>query len=103
MVGAGSPCSRSGRGSDSDAPVTLRVRANDLLRLIDGSSVPCREELRSAFAAAPADVTATKPAIASELLPTYQVRLERWRREGLPPSVGLPEFLDALERIGEAE
>lgn len=81
--------------------MTIRFGADRLRALAERSDVIGRAELLEAIAAHPIEATATTTVGAEELLPTYTMRLERWRDEGLPPSSGLPEFVDALRGLGK--
>ena len=83
--------------------MTLRIAPDGLARLVSKADPPCRKQLEAALQAAPADVSATKTVRAADLLPTYRVRLARFQEEGLPPSEGLPELVDALERHADDE
>jgi hypothetical protein len=83
--------------------MTLRLAPDELARLASQVDSPCRKELIAALQTAPAEVSATKTIPAADLLPTYRVRLARFQEEGMPPSEGLPEFVDALERHADRE
>jgi hypothetical protein len=83
--------------------MTLRIAPDELGRLASRADAPCRKQLVAALETAPAEVSATQTVRAADLLPTYRVRLARFREEGMPPSEGLPELVDALERHADHE
>lgn len=43
----------------------------------------------------------TAPVKTADLLAIYRVRLRRWRDDGAPECLGLPEFVSALESCGQ--
>jgi len=83
--------------------MTLLIAPEELARLASQADSPCREQLIAALETAPAEVSATKNVRAADLLPAYRIRLARFQEEGLPPSEGLPELVDALERHADRE
>lgn len=83
--------------------MTLRLAAEHLRLLAARSHLPGCERLATAVDSVAAEVMVTKTVRASELLPTYLVRLRRWEEEGEPPSVGFPEFVQALETLGDSD
>jgi hypothetical protein len=91
------------RGRVEGAGVTIRIAPEDLRRLAGLSKGPSQEGLVAALNSLPHEIMATKTIRARELLPTYRVRLDRWQHEGVPPSIGLPEFVRVLEELGDSE
>jgi FAD/FMN-containing dehydrogenase len=83
--------------------MTLLIAPDELARLAAQADSPCRKQLIAALKSAPAEVSATKTVRAADLLPAYRVRRARFQEEGLPPSEGLPELVDALERHADRE
>lgn len=81
----------------------LVVEPDELVRLSRASSSPGRELLEDAIRGSRRQLRATSRMSAPELLRTYRVRLQRWMEEGVPTSVGMPEFVEALEAAGDAD
>lgn len=75
----------------------------ELLDLVANSKHAASDELRGALNTLCVELLSVTVARASDLLPTYKVRLSRWLKEGVPPSTGLEEFVAAMERCGESE
>jgi hypothetical protein len=78
----------------------IRVPAAELVRLAALQPSPATDLLVAAAESRGEPLRATASVKASDLLETYRVRRQRWWDEGLPECVGLPEFVDALERLG---
>lgn len=97
------PDSRAGRRSTGAATVSIHFDCDDLRTLAANSTVDCRSDLLEAFGAAASGVTATQTVAASHLVPAYEVRMARWKEEGLPPSGGLDEFVAELRRLGDEQ
>ena len=80
----------------------LVVVPDDLIRLAAKSDCPAREGLKDAIRRNGQHLRATSRVSAPQLLRIYQVRLQRWKDEGIPVCVGMPEFVAALEGAGKA-
>ena len=80
--------------------MSIEISSTALRDLAAASRVICRDELLAALSHSHTGVSAESEVIASELLPAYRVRLRRWQDEGVPPSDGIPEFVDAIRRSG---
>lgn len=83
--------------------MTPQIAAGELVRLASRSHSRCAQRLATALQDAPRDVSVTSAVRAADLLPTYRVRLARWREEQMPPSEGLPDLVQALEKLGDRE
>jgi hypothetical protein len=81
--------------------MTLQVSADELAELVVGSKVVCRKWLLDAVRRSRLGAAATSTAVASEMLPAFRVRLKRWQETGIPSSEGIPEFVGALEELGD--
>lgn len=81
----------------------IRIAPDELIRLAKTAHSSCSDLLVAAIEARRADLEATSLVNAAELLATYRVRLARWQAEGVPAAIGLPEFVAALDRLGDSE
>lgn len=75
-----------------DAVATLAAR----------SQVPVPERLISVMNGRDEALEIHGPLPASSAIRTYQVRLQLWRDDVLPTMAGFPEFVEALDRAGNA-
>lgn len=81
--------------------MSLRINPEELAELVAASHVVCPDILLDAVQRSRLDIAATATVAASEMLPAARVRLERWQETGIPSSDGIPELVEALERLGD--
>lgn len=83
--------------------MTTQLSSKELLNVVQKSKARLGEDLVAAIRKTGGGVQATKSVAATELLPVYRTRLLRFRESGLPPSDGLPEFVQAIESAGQRD